>query len=290
MKTILITGINGFLGSHLAKGLQNNYRVIGLAKSKNNLYRLNDCNFMIYSSRDELGMIFKENKIHAVINAATVYEKISFSRDELLYANIILPIKIYELSAQFNVIQYLNTDTFINNKNNNYMYLQDYKLSKKHVLEWLQTIESRCQLVNMKLFHIYGPNDSPKKFIPQIITKFKNSEPFVNVTFGEQTRDFIFISDVVSAYKLVLEKTLLKEKFVEYEIGTGKDTSIKEVLLKVREITDSKTVINFGALEYRQNEIMKSKANIKDLCDLGWEPKIKIEEGLKSTIETFEYE
>ena len=69
--------------------------------------------------------------------------------------------------------------------------------------------------------------------------------------------------------------------FEEFEVGTGKETSIKEIILRIKELTQSVTKLKFGALEYRSNEIMKSKANIKALSDLGWAPKITIEKGFK---------
>ena len=73
-KKILITGINGFLGSAIAKRLKDKYEVIGLVKSKNNLSRISQKNFKIYSSQeDELKNIFEE-LFFAVIHTATKYE------------------------------------------------------------------------------------------------------------------------------------------------------------------------------------------------------------------------
>ena len=48
MKTILITGINGFLGSHLAKTLSEKYNIIGLEYSLENLFRIAECNYKVY--------------------------------------------------------------------------------------------------------------------------------------------------------------------------------------------------------------------------------------------------
>jgi CDP-paratose synthetase len=282
MRTILITGINGFLGSHLAKILSKEYKIVGLANSINNLFRLKDYSFKVYSSSDDTCTIFKENKIFAIIHAATVYRRSTDPIDDLILTNILLPVKLYELAQRFNVTLFLNTDSFFNNEKYNYSYLPDYTLSKKHVLEWLKFLVNGCKLINMKIFHMYGPDDSPDKFIPYISSKLRNNEQYIDTTLGEQTRDFIYISDVITAFKLVLQKASLKEMFVEYELGTGRETSISEIILKIKELTNSTSIINIGALNYRPNEIMKSKANIKALRYLGWEPQITVEEGLKS--------
>ena len=282
MRTILITGINGFLGSHLAKELSKDYKIVGLEHSIKNLFRLKDYSFKVYSSSDETCTIFKENKIFAIIHAATVYRSSTDPIENLILTNILLPVKLYELANRFNATLFLNTDSFFNNKKYNYSYLPDYTLSKKHVLEWLRFMKNECKLINMKIFHMYGPDDSPDKFISQISSKLKNNEPHIDTTSGAQTRDFIYISDVITAYKLVLQKSSLMERFVGFEVGTGKETSIKEMILQIKKFTKSTTTLNFGALDYRPNEIMKSKANIKALCDLGWKPQFTIEEGLKS--------
>jgi len=285
MKTILITGINGFLGSHLAKVLSNEYNIVGLEYSSENLFRLNDYSFKVYSSGEHLETIFEEHEIFSIIHAATVYRRDAEPIENLILTNILLPVKLYELANRFNVSLFLNTDSFFNNNKYNYSYLPDYTLSKKHVLEWLKLMEGGCKLINMKIYHMYGPDDSPGKFIPQIISQLKNNEPYIDTTLGEQTRDFIYIADVVSAYRLVLQKAASSmEPFLEFEVGSGKETSIKEIILQIKESVKSTTEINFGAIDYRLNEIMDSKANNKTLCDMGWKVKYNVCQGVASTV------
>jgi len=283
MNTILITGINGFLGSHLAKQLSGDYNIIGLENSVKNLFRLKSYTFKIYSSNDEIEKIFIENKLFAIIHAATIYRTGTESINNLILTNILLPVRLFELANQFKVKIFLNTDSFFNNYKYNYSYLPDYTLSKKQVLEWLKLLKGNCKLVNMKIYHMYGPNDSLNKFIYKTISRLKRNKIYLNTTLGEQTRDFIYISDVVSAFKVVLQKIKLLEMVVEYDVGTGKATSIKEILLEIKDCTKSTTELRFGGLNYRTNEIMKSKANIKALCELGWTSKIKISEGIRLT-------
>jgi len=75
-KKILITGINGFLGSHLAKYLKSSFEVLGLEYSLENLNRIASENFKVYSTNDTvLEIIFKENDFYAVIHLATVYKR-----------------------------------------------------------------------------------------------------------------------------------------------------------------------------------------------------------------------
>jgi nucleoside-diphosphate-sugar epimerase len=286
MKNILITGINGFLGSNLAKALASEYNIIGLVYSLDNLPRIETCSYKMYSSETDMEKIFIENKIFTIIHTATVYRRDNtVPIDKLIKTNILLPTNLYELADKHNCKLFLNTDTFFNDPASNYTYLPDYTLSKKHVLEWLKLINKRCKLVNMKIFHMYGPDDAPNKFIPQIISSLKNNLPFLDVTLGEQTRDFIYIDDVVSAYQVVIRKyTKLHNTSYSFQVATNRSVSIKELLLHLKDITGSSTILNFGAIPYRENELMNSEADNSTLCALGWKPKYTIKEGLQETI------
>ena len=288
MKNILITGANGFLGSNLVKSLSTDYGIIGLVNNVDSATRLTNLNAKLYSSSDSLSKIFEENQIYAVVHAATVYRKDYGSIGTLLDTNVLLPVKLFEIASKHNTELFLNTDSFFNDPNSKYTYLQDYTLSKKHVLEWLRLVcesTKKCKLINLKLFHMYGKDDSPNKFIPQIISSAKK-DVGIDLTLGEQTRDFIYMDDVVYAYHTVLKTPPSKDNFyVEYEVGTGVETSIKEfVLILKRLVRNEKLKLNFGALPYRDNEIMKSRADNRGLIQMGWTPQYDIRKGLSEIL------
>jgi nucleoside-diphosphate-sugar epimerase len=132
---------------------------------------------------------------------------------------------------------------------------------------------------------MYGPNDAPNKFVPQIVKKLQENEPYIDITQGEQTRDFIFIDDVVSSYSYVLKSYLtLPIGYIEYQVGTGKSISIKDFILIVQKLTKSNTELRFGAVPYRENEIMESVADISLLQNLGWVSNYALEEGIKKCL------
>ncbi len=288
MKTILITGINGFLGSHLAKALSVEYNIIGIEYSLENLFRLEEYDFKIYSSKNDIEQIFKEELIFAVIHAATIYRRNSNDPIEaLINTNIILPVKLYELAGKYNCQLFLNTDTFFNDSKYSSSYLPDYTLSKKQVLEWIKLLSGPCKLVNMKIFHMYGPGDAPDKFIPQMIVRLKMHEKNIYTTLGEQTRDFIYIDDVVNAYKVILERNDIIPNFQEFQVGTGNSLSIKEFLLMLQSMTNSNSKLCFGSLPYSPNEIMASCAENSNLISLSWIPEFTIQKGITAMLKNF---
>lgn len=286
-KTILITGINGFLGSHLAKHLKSNFEVIGLEYSLENLHRIASENFKVYSTNDTiLETIFKENEFYAVIHVATVYKRQYEPIFNLLNTNINLPVQLLELSGKYDVNLFLNTDSFFNNPSYSYSYLSDYTLSKKHALEWIKLLSSssKCKVANMKVFHMFGEHDAPSKFIPFLIDKIKNNEPILDLSPGTQTRDFIYIKDVVTSFECILNSFSVLKEYQEFEVGTGVSYTVKELALLIKEITNSKTQLNFGGIPFRKGEIMESECNIFSLKDLGWEPSFNLQSALKNCI------
>jgi nucleoside-diphosphate-sugar epimerase len=290
MKKVLITGINGFLGSNLANALMSDFIVIGLERNQNNLHRIKKENYKLYFIEENgLRNIFEENEFYSIIHTATIYRRNNDPIDKLLQTNVFLPIKLYELANDFGVEIFLNTDTFFNNRSSNkYNYLKDYTLSKRHLIEWLEILKNKTKIVNMKVFHMYGPNDNIDKFVPQMLNKLINNEPFVELTPGEQLRDFIYVDDVANAFKTILLTNPSSEQAIdEYEVGTGITSSIKEFLIKMKEYLNSQTELRFGSLPYRDNEIMVSKADISKLTKLGWRPVNNLDNGIKKLIEFY---
>lgn len=286
MKTILITGVNGFLGSEIAKKLIGSFEVIGLEHPLSDLKRIKELNIKVYSSDNIVDTIFSEKKVWAVLHVATLYRR---SRNEslmsLIDTNVVLPVKLFELAERNGCELFINTDTFFNDPTNKYSYLQDYVLSKKQVIEWLKLIQDKCKLVNMKIFHMYGPNDAPNKFIPQIISFLKDNTKTIELSPGEQRRDFIYIDDVVTAFETVINReSQILSKFQEFEIGTSHSVSIREFVDLAKTLSGSTSELKFGAIDYRQGEIMESKADTSELSLLGWKPEFNLERGLQKIL------
>ncbi len=284
-KKIFITGINGFLGSHLAKRLSVEYDIVGLVRNVKNINRIKSFNYqLVQSTEDGILKLFNENSIYAVIHTATVY-RVDKSVENLINTNVLLPIRLYELANSNGVSLFFNTDTFFNSKEIKQNYLSQYTLSKKNALEWLKLIQGDCKLVNMKLFHMYGSNDSPLKFTTKIFTDIINNVKTIDLTSGEQKRDFIHVEDVVEAYKVVLSNfNSAKNNYVEYEVGTGESVSIKTFVKTIKNSVVSDTLLNFGGLKDRENEIMDARANNIELKKIGWNPRYDIKKGIKQIL------
>ena len=132
---------------------------------------------------------------------------------------------------------------------------------------------------------MYGPSDDPSKFTTWIVQSCLKNLDKIELTPGEQKRDFIYIDDVVSAYKLLMEKgRQLGAGFQEFDLGSGKTVSIREFTETIKRLTGADTELVFGVKLYRENEIMQSKADVAKLLELGWKPKYDLSKGLNEII------
>ncbi|MBN1185178.1 MAG: NAD(P)-dependent oxidoreductase [Bacteroidales bacterium] len=280
MKTILITGINGFLGSNLAKALQKDYRIIGLEITLKDLYRIKDFNFKVYSIKGSIPEeLFTEQKIDIIVHTATFYGRQNEKIEYITNANLFFPLKLLEKAITHDCGLFINTDTVLDR------FVSPYALTKRQFQEWLYQRSREIKVVNMKLEHFYGPGASNANFITSMIERLKRNEPSIDLTPGEQLRDFVYIDDVVSAFKLVLGKAHdLLEQFTEFQVTTQKPITIKQLLQILKEITKSTSILKFGAIPYRKNELMHSESDNSSLKALGWEPEYTIIEGLLKTI------
>ena len=280
--TILLTGATGFLGSHLLKALVNKgYEVVVLKRSTSNMWRLKgfENTFKSYNiDQVPLRKAFEEQYIDTIIHTACVYGRKGESIQKILETNLMFGIEL------------LNTGTFFNTGTLLYKYLNYYALSKKQFEEWLQLASDKIQVVNLKLEHMFGEQDGNDKFTSWILNELQQEKNIIPLTAGTQKRDFIYIDDVVSAYLTCLEQAPQLKAFNDIEVGTGVLTPVKTFVTLVKNTLEKlkgspiETQLNFGALPYREGEIMEPQVDNSRLYSLGWQPKRSLEENIEQFV------
>ncbi|MEE9152325.1 MAG: SDR family oxidoreductase [Thermoplasmata archaeon] len=141
---------------------------------------------------------------------------------------------------------------------------------------------------SLRYFNVYGPNQDPGSEYSPVIPKFisniaKNTPPTI-FGHGDQTRDFIFVEDVVHANILAAKNTTSDGKVMN--IACGQETSINHLASKIVELMGKE--IEPVHAEARDGEILRSLADISKAKHLlKFEPGFSLEEGLKMTIEHF---
>jgi nucleoside-diphosphate-sugar epimerase len=288
---IIITGATGFFGSYLTKALLGmGYEVIILKRSFSNINRISEILSSVHSydiDKVPLELVFKEHNIDMIIHAATDYGKANNNISHVIDSNVVYPLRLLELLAEHGTV-FINTDTFFNNNNSSqYSYLNSYSLSKKYFIELAQTYIARNQLclINARLEHLYGPLDDESKFTMQIIKKLMSNEPQIELTLGNQERDFIYVDDAVSAYLHIIKNISdYSNKVIDFQVGTGTTCSIKQLVELSKEITGSSSELLFGSIPQRDNEILFSQADNSKLKALGWDSKVDLKSGISNIV------
>jgi nucleoside-diphosphate-sugar epimerase len=129
----------------------------------------------------------------------------------------------------------------------------------------------------VRIFSIYGEGDRDDALLPHLFRCFID-DTTPRLTQCEQQWDFLHVDDAVSAFLKLAEK----DGQGIFNLGSGKAVSLRSVVEAVAIIAGSYLDPEFGALDYRPDQVMHLEADITRLQSLmGWEPTVMLDEGLK---------
>ena len=136
----------------------------------------------------------------------------------------------------------------------------------------------------LRFANVYGPYSSNKdSVIAKFMRDLLEEKPLVVYGDGKQTRDFVHVEDICRAIELCFEKNVAGEAF---QIGSGEETSILDLINELERITENKAEVNFKPA--RSGEILRNFSDISKAKELlGFQPKFSLGEGLKSTYDWF---
>jgi len=137
-------------------------------------------------------------------------------------------------------------------------------------------------LTILRLFNPYGPYQLSPYVVPTVLEKIACSGT-VNIGDSEKVRDFFYISDLIDLLTLLIEKN---PKGIDiWNVGSGIPISISSLITKAQEVTGGECDVLFDATklreEYDYDYAVADITRIKK--ELGWEPKVSLEEGLALT-------
>jgi len=282
---ILLTGGTGFLGSNILRRLLGlGHELFCIKRETSSLERVKIFKHKIKwfnVETSDFDEIISSYKIEGIIHCATDYGRKQFDPIQTIETNLILPLKLLHAAANNNVLVFINTDTVLDKR------VDTYSLSKRQFSEWLEKYSNDIITVNVALEHFYGPFDNDSKFVSYVIRKMLGNEDSIDFTLGLQKRNFVYIEDVIDAFIVLLNNiNKLDNSFHNFEVGTEDSVTIKDFVGLVKKLCNNNTTdLNFGAINYRENEVMNTNTNTDKLKSLGWFPRFSLEDGLKNTID-----
>ena len=321
MKSILITGGAGFIGSHLIKHMINKhpeYRIINLDKLTyaGNLENLRDVEnnknylFIRADINDEEAMrkVFADHNINGVIHlAAESHVDRSISNPtEFIYTNIVGTVNLlnaarhqWKDNMDGKLFYHVSTDEVYGSLGDTGFFTEEtsydprspYSASKASSDHLVRAYHHTFKLpvVISNCSNNYGGYQFPEKLIPLMIHNIKNNKPLPVYGKGLNVRDWLFVEDHTSAIDLIYHKGTLGET---YNIGGNNEwTNIDLVKLLCKTMDEklgrkegtSEKLITF-VTDRAGHDLRYAIDSSKLQKELGWEPSLQFNEGLEKTV------
>jgi UDP-glucose 4-epimerase len=305
MVKALVTGGAGFIGSHLVSALvaRGNKVVVvddlSLGKRENVHH---DAKFVQRSIADKLDDLFIEEEFERVYHVAALARvQLSIAEPARTHnANVNGTLNLLEMCKKFNVRRFVFSssssiygdqdklplvETMAPNPMSPYAA---HKLMGEIYCKIYKEIYG-LETVALRYFNVYGgrmdPNGDYALLIPRFADKmFRGVQPVINGD-GEQTRDFTYAGDVVAANILAGSTQDARCFGQAFNIGGGKNHSVNYVEEQIAKIAGN------GIRAVRGKAVIEPKNTLADIRKakeiLGWEPRVKFEDGLKEAVEWF---
>jgi len=283
----LITGSSGFIGKNLVESLLSEYEITGLSKQQ----KSSKSNHIIKDISKITSKDFKN--IFCIIHLAAITDlKVCKDfPDQCITTNVLGTQKILE-SARKNNCKVIYAST-------SHVYGIPKKLPINETTSTSPTSmyagsklagEILCESYHkqfdmdisiVRIFSVYGPESNNHYVVPNIVEQLKKSNK-IKLGNINSRRDFIFISDVINAFKIILNNI---NGFNIYNVGAEKSYSIKEICKKFEKLHGKKIIIKSTLKENSKLDAKNIVCDATKLKKLGWKSKISLDEGLKKMYE-----
>ena len=300
---VLVTGGAGFIGSHLVDRLvQEGHEVVivdnlstGKRRNLNRTARFYKLDIQSW----RLERVFRNERPNIVMHLAAQMDVRKSVEDPIFDAqvNVLGMLNVLQQSIKHGVrkVVFSSSGGAIYGEQEIYPVpeshvtrpLSPYGISKlcgEQYLSYYQRV-SGLQMVSLRYANVYGPRQDPDGeagVVAIFIQKLLNNEQAIVYGNGRQTRDFIYVDDVVEANLAVMGQ----ETQGTYNVGTGEETSINDLLRILIAHTNStcKEVHGPAKLGEQVRSVIDSN---KLRQELSWEPRTELREGLKRTVDYF---
>jgi len=301
---ILVTGGAGFIASHIVDAyLAHGHRVSVVDNlSRGKIEQVNKrARFLKADIRDQARMekIFRTFKPEIVNHHAAQIDLRKSVADPAMDAgvNILGSLILLELARKHRVKKFIfastggalygEQDYFPADENHPIRPLSPYGIAKRAVelyLFYYQAVHG-MNYVSLRYSNVYGPRQDPfgEAGVVAIFAEklWRNLQPVINGD-GRQTRDYVYVGDVVEANLLALKRGLSGP----FNIGTGKETSVNQIFNALKKITGAELKPLHGpAKKGEQRRSVLDSSLARKL--MGWKPKVSLTEGISLTAEFF---
>jgi nucleoside-diphosphate-sugar epimerase len=303
-KNVLITGANSFIGANLTKRLiSKGFEVNALVRKTSDKWRLEGIlNLKEYEvdlrARKKLFEVVNHINPDIIFHLATagVYGGVFLSNDTYVINNFIGSMNLIDACNNIDYKCFINTGSSGEYGPKNTSMSEDmictptnmYGITKNAATKYGQMIAKTKEkpILSLRIFSPFGPLDHKERLISTATIKALQNQD-IKLANPKIARDYIFIDDVVDLYIKSIHKAN-EFKGEIFNVGSGIQTTIYDVIQNIMQITKSKSKIQWGNYPLRNYDSEIWVADISKTTELlEWEPKHNLRQGLEKTVSWF---
>lgn len=298
MKKALVTGSNGFLGSHLVKELlDNDVEVIAVVRNENSVNRLSIPSHLriVYCELEkihDLPSLISERDIDIFYHFAWEGSAGDLRKNiEVQFANIYWTIDSVKAASSLGCKRFVGAGSImekemffaVNDRKSGVSLNYTYGMAKlaAHLLSKSIAFELNMDHLWGIVTNAYGPGESAPRFIN---TTLRNLLIGGNLEFTEasQLYDFVFVTDVARAFFQIGEKG---KPFNNYTIGSSEPRPLRVFIEEMISVVDSSKTPKFGKVPFSGTSLPEEAFSTESLeRDTGFRPSVGFAEGIRSTV------
>ena len=290
---IIVTGASGFLGSWICRVLSSSHEVVALVRKNSSLKKIFDLQNLHVTNLIESSWgdyIFQEcpdililadwwgvgnehrNDLKQFDNVERIRKLVCHARDSGVKTIIGVGSQ-----AELGSVQSIITE---GNADNSSTLYGKAKIETRIMIE-NELRGSNVRFVWMRVFSTYGPLDEGSWLIPRIVDTL-SADKVMKMTKGEQQWSYLHAFDLALAFAKAVDVSGISGIV---NVGNPETIRIRDAALTIGKILGKYELIEFGALDYRTDEVMKLQPLCETLVESGWYPSITFEQGAKQTAE-----
>jgi nucleoside-diphosphate-sugar epimerase len=157
-----------------------------------------------------------------------------------------------------------------------------YGTCKKSLQQMFQSVINHTELSGVwgRIFFLYGPREYPSRLVSSVIQSLLSEQP-AECSHGNQIRDYLYVKDVADAFVTLLDSNITGP----VNIASGQPIRLKEIINKIAEKMNRENLIRLGARETAPDEPELLVGDTTRLSkEVGWRPKYNLDQGLEETI------
>jgi UDP-glucose 4-epimerase len=297
--TILVTGGAGFIGSHIVEHFQAEHDVIVLDSLRSGF----QANIAPFRARFVHGSVTDRTLVHDIMHGVdyvfhlaalvSVPESMEHPR-EAVDINVLGTLQVLEAARVHHVKKVVISSSAAIYGDNPTVPKREsmlpeprspYAITKldDEYYGKMFTEEFGLPVACLRYFNVFGPRQNPRSqyaaAVPIFIDKCLRGEEIIIYGDGEQTRDFIYVKDIVAANVLAATSDITGV----YNVANGKSVSINELARMIVTLTGTRVPVRFAPV--RAGDVKHSLADTGRIRGAGFAPRTSLEDGLRATAE-----